>query len=328
MPLEIRDLSVRIAGVELVSIDELTVPDGRRVGLVGESGSGKTLTALSIVGLQPRGAVVSGTAQLDGTDVLRLPAKRLAGFRGREFGFVFQDPLRALNPVMRIGWQLVQAIRLHTSLSKAQALTKAIDLLHQVSLDNGAELVRRYPHQLSGGQRQRVIIALAISNDPRVLIADEPTTALDVTVQREVLDLLVELSETRNMSVLFVSHDLGVVEAVCDDVAVMYGGRLVEHGPITDVVGRPRHRYTQALIESSPTYLDESTPTDIVMTSLPTIPGSVPNARAFPTGCRFRNRCGYASDECAAVPREVVEGDHRFRCWNPVPGNVEVAPCR
>ncbi len=316
--LEIRDLRVHIDGHEIIHIDELDLPPGARLGLVGESGSGKTMTAKAIAGLLPAEAKVSGTVRFDGNDLLALNDAQFARIRGKRIGFVFQDPARSLNPMMRIGRQVSEAIRLHTDL-KGRAITdKVVELLTQVQLPDPASLVRRYPHQLSGGQQQRVMIAAAIAADPELLIADEPTTALDVTVQAEILRLLISLSEERQMSVLFVSHDLGVIRYVCDRVAVIYGGHVAETGSVDDVIDRPRHRYTSALLAANPGMPKDDDFAAFMGQRLHTIPGSVPAVGRFPSGCRFRNRCGHASAACASIPSPVTGADgHRYSCWNP-----------
>ena len=316
--LEIRDLSVRIGPHQIVSIEELDVPQGRRLGLVGESGSGKTMTAMSIVCLQPREARVTGSIRLDGRELVGLSDRELAGVRGAEIGVIFQDPLRALNPMMRIGRQVAEAVRLHEDLSRGEIRQRVLELLTQVHLPEPGKLLRRYPHQLSGGQRQRVLIAVAIACRPKLLIADEPTTALDVTVQKGILDLILELSRTQDMALLFVSHDLGVVRAVSDHMAVMYGGHLVETGPVDTVVDHSRHRYTEALIAASP---GQAAPDDLealLGRPLAAIEGSVPPLGGFPSGCRFRSRCPHQIDACADDPPIIrVAADHRHKCVNP-----------
>ena len=250
--LQLRNLRVTIDDHEIINIDDLTLQPGARLGLVGESGSGKTMTAKAIAGLLPNEEKVSGEVNLDGQNLLTLSDRDLAKVRGKRIGFVFQDPARSLNPMMRIGKQVSEAIRIHTNL-KGQAVTdKVVDLLRQVHLPEPETLLRRYPHQLSGGQQQRVMIAAAIAADPDLLIADEPTTALDVTVQEEILRLIISLSEQRKMSLLFVSHDLGVVRFVCNQVAVIYGGNIVEAGGIDNIINRPKHRYTAALLAANP----------------------------------------------------------------------------
>ena len=219
---------------------------------------------------------------------------------------------------MRVGRQVSEAIRLHTDIKGRAVTDKVVELLEQVHLPDPPALLRRYPHQLSGGQQQRVMIAAAIAADPELLIADEPTTALDVTVQHEILRLLISLTEQREMSVLFVSHDLGVVRYVCDRVAVVYGGQIVETGRIDDVVQRPRHRYTTALLAASPGMPKDDDFESFIGRRLQTIDGSVPAVGRFPSGCRFRNRCAHETASCAETPALVTDGDgHRFRCWNP-----------
>jgi peptide/nickel transport system ATP-binding protein len=316
--LEIRDLRVHIDGHEIIHIDELDLPPGTRLGLVGESGSGKTMTATAIAGLLPDVAKASGMVRFDGHDLLELRDSEFSKIRGKRIGFVFQDPARALNPMMRIGRQVSESIRVHTDLKGRDVTNKVLELLELVQLPDPAELVRRYPHQLSGGQQQRVLIAAAIATDPELLIADEPTTALDVTVQEEILRLLISLSEQRNMSVLFVSHDLGVIRFVCDQVAVIYGGHVVETGLVENVISNPRHRYTTSLLAANPGMPKDDDFTSFIGQRLHTIAGHVPAVGKFPSGCRFRNRCEYASASCAEVPVPVTLGDgHRYSCWHP-----------
>jgi peptide/nickel transport system ATP-binding protein len=316
--LELDDLRVRIDGREIIHIDRLALEPGTRLGLVGESGSGKTMTATAIAGLLPDEAKVSGSVRFGGRELLTMDDRQLSEIRGRKIGFVFQDPARSLNPMMRIGRQVSEAIRLHTGLKKAAVADKVVELLELVQLPDPAALVRRYPHQLSGGQQQRVMIAAAIAADPELLIADEPTTALDVTVQEEILRLLISLSEQRKMSVLFVSHDLGVIRFVCDRVGVIYGGHVVETGWVEDVIANPKHRYTNALLAANPGMPRDGNYSAFIGQRLQTIPGSVPAVGNFPSGCRFRNRCAHATESCTATPEPVTVGsDHRYSCWNP-----------
>jgi len=319
--LEINDLKVTIGPHTIVEIEHLSLSAGTRLGIVGESGSGKTMTATSLVGLQPNEAVVEGSIRFAGRELVGLSHRRLAEIRGREVGVIFQDPAKALNPMMRIGRQVAEAIRLHMDLSSGEVRARVLDLLGQVHLPDAQALLRRYPHQLSGGQQQRVLIAIAIACDPKLLIADEPTTALDVTVQNGILTLLRELSVSRNMSLLFVSHDLGVIQAISELVAVVYGGHLVEFGPTAQVIGHPRHRYTQALVSANPGIADDEHLGDVVGRRLDVIRGSVPPLGKFPSGCRFRGRCTSELDICAQPP-EVSQtgGGHSFKCWNPIEG--------
>jgi peptide/nickel transport system ATP-binding protein len=317
--LELRDLRVHIDGHEIIHIDELDLQPGARLGLVGESGSGKTMTAKAIAGLLPDEAKISGSVRFDGVDLLTVGDRALSGIRGSKIGFVFQDPARSLNPMMRIGRQVSEAIRLHTRLRGSAVTDKVVELLEQVQLPDPAVLMRRYPHQLSGGQQQRVMIAAAIAADPELLIADEPTTALDVTVQDEILRLLISLSEQRNMSLLFVSHDLGVIRFVCERVAVIYGGKVIETGRIEDVIAAPRHRYTSALLAANPGIPKDDDFSVFIGQRLHTIAGSVPAVGRFPSGCRFRNRCEHQSEACAQSPEPVaLDNDHRYYCWNPI----------
>ncbi|WP_053205600.1 ABC transporter ATP-binding protein [Jiangella muralis] len=316
--LTIRDLTIHVGNNQIVGIDELDIERGARLGLVGESGSGKTMTAMSLVGLQHRDCRVTGSVQFDGRELIGCGEKDLARIRGSDVGMIFQDPLRALNPTMRVGRQIGEAIRLHARTSRAQLRARVHDLMTQVRLPDPDRLARCYPHQLSGGQQQRVLIAMAIACDPKLLIADEPTTALDVTVQKEILDLLVRLSSEKQMAMLFVSHDLGVVRAVSEQVAVLYSGRLVEVGPSDAVIGDPRHRYTEALVAANPGLISSDETDVLIGQPLPTITGSVPAPGAAPSGCAFRNRCAYATDACEAVPpMKNVDSERRFTCWNP-----------
>lgn len=319
MLLKIRDLKVQIGPYTIVDLEELDLAAGRRVGIVGESGSGKTMTAMSIVGLQPRDAKVTGSIEFDGKQLIGLSEQKLAALRGSDIGVVFQDPLRALNPTMRVGRQVGEVLRLHQNLSRSQIKTRVLELLSQVQLPKPEELVRRYPHQLSGGQQQRVMIAMAIACNPKLLIADEPTTALDVTVQKGILQLIARLSDEHDMAVLFVSHNLGVIKAISDEVAVVYGGHMVESGPADVVVDSPRHRYTEALLGANPGHSlgDEGIEARIGQ-RMEIIRGSVPPLGAFPSGCRFRGRCEFEVDRCAESPPidRSVEG-HRHKCWNP-----------
>lgn len=317
--LEISELSVRIGSHEIVSVERLSIPRGGRLGLVGESGSGKTMTAMSIAGLQPRVASVTGSIRLDGQELVGLGHKDFARVRGTDIGVIFQDPLRALNPTMRVGRQVAEGLGLKVSATRRELRTQTLNLLEQVHLSDVESIARRYPHQLSGGQRQRVLIAIAVACGPKLLIADEPTTALDVTVQEGILDLLRHLSEDRDMSLLFVSHDLGVVRNVTESVTVLYAGRIMETGPIDAVVEHPRHRYSEALIGANPGKARSAEDLARLLGSpLGTIPGNVAPLGAAPEGCRFRGRCRFEIEQCAKVPEVThVSDDHWFSCWNP-----------
>lgn len=250
--LELRNLRIAAGQKVLSDIPSLTVAPGERLGIVGESGSGKTLTVMSIVSLLPEGISASGEVLFDGENLLGMSERQLRDIRGKKISVVFQDPSRALNPTMKVGRQLAEVIRLHAKISSRDALRQRIlELLGQVSLD-GANIVNRYPHELSGGQQQRVVIAIAMACGPEILIADEPTTALDVTVQKSILDLLRHLCVEKNMSLIFVSHNLGVVQSICDRIAVMYQGGVVEVGPAKDILESPQEEYTRALLAASP----------------------------------------------------------------------------
>ncbi|MFF0768298.1 ABC transporter ATP-binding protein [Nonomuraea wenchangensis] len=301
--LTVDGLGVRAGDTELVREVSFTIGPGERVGLIGESGSGKSLTALSLMGLLPEGVTATGRATLAGHDLIGVPESRLKRLRGRDVSMVFQEPMTALNPLMRVGAQVAEVMTLHGR-GRREARARAVELLERVRLPEPAHLARAYPHQLSGGQRQRVMLAIALANEPALLICDEPTTALDVTVQKRMLDLIAEVAP----ALLFITHDLAVVAAVCERVLVMYGGRVVESGPIREVFTRPRHRYTEGLLAAS-----RLTPRG---TRLPTISGGVPAAGHFPDGCVFRNRCPHADALCETVPALTGEG-HAHACRHP-----------
>ena len=312
--LTVRGLSVAAGRLPLVRDVSFAIAAGERVGLIGESGSGTSLTALSLLGLLPEGLAATGSARLrltgGGTfELLSARERALADVRGRVASMVFQEPMTALNPVMRVGVQLAEVMRLHGS-GRSAARARTGELLEQVGLPG---LAGAYPHQLSGGQRQRVMLAIALANDPELLICDEPTTALDVTVQKQMLDLVLELCASRGTALLFITHDLAVVASVCRRVIVMYGGRIVEEGPVREVFTAPRHRYTEGLLAAS-----DLTRTD-ERGRLRTIPGTVPAAGEFPSGCVFRNRCAYATGACADEPELTGDG-HAYACVHPAGG--------
>ncbi|PWE52493.1 peptide ABC transporter ATP-binding protein [Metarhizobium album] len=290
---------------------DLKLKAGRALGLVGESGSGKSLTAFSIMGLidEPVRIEEGSVIRLEGRDIGNLSRKQLAGLRGSRIAMVFQEPMTALNPVHTVGWQVGEPLILHLGMTKAQAKKRAIELLDLVGIKDAARRADDYPHQLSGGMRQRVMIAIALACDPAVLLADEPTTALDVTVQSQILTILAELRKRLRVAILLITHDLGVVEETCDDVAVMYAGRIVERGPVPEVLQRPRHPYTRALLASMPTLDTEAT--------LRPIPGSVPDARSWPKGCRFASRCEFVTGRCLDEYPPTFAGDAgaEVACW-------------
>jgi peptide/nickel transport system ATP-binding protein len=313
--LELHDLHVsfptREGTVRAVNGVSLSLEAGRTTGLVGESGSGKTVLSLTMLGLtRPGGADISGEILLDGVDLLTLPSSELRSIRGRRIAMVFQDPLSSLHPLNRVGWQIAQALRAHARVSKKAARARAIELLRSVGIPGPEIRVDAYPHELSGGMRQRVMIAMALALGPDLLIADEPTSALDVTVQSRILELLAQLQETIGMALLLVSHDLSVVAEHCDEVVVMYAGRVVERGTSSAVIETPLHPYTRGLIGSTP-HVDGPR-----LAALTPIPGSPPNAARLPGGCAFHPRCALARRSCAErVPTLTEVGpEHDVAC--------------
>jgi peptide/nickel transport system ATP-binding protein len=318
--LEVRDLSVVFAhkgeppvtAVDGISFD---VEPGRTVGLVGESGCGKSVTSLAIMGLlPPRGAEVSGTVLFDGTDLLKLSPRELDQRRGRDVSMVFQDPLTSLNPVVPIGTQVAEVIERHRGLSRGNAMTEARELLERVGIPDPGRRLREYAHQLSGGMRQRALIAMALACRPRLLIADEPTTALDVTIQAQILSLLTTLVADTDTALIMITHDLGVVAGLCDEVNVLYAGRVVERGTRHELFARPRHPYTAGLLSSIPR-LDSPRGH-----RLSPIRGSVTDNIPWDTGCAFCPRCPNALDICEQRTPDVSvdAGGRLLRCHNPV----------
>lgn len=296
--LSVRDLRTYfVSGSDVVTAVDGVSFDlrcGERLALVGESGSGKSVTALSILRLvdPPAGQIVGGQVMFEGRDLLRLTEEQLRGVRGRRIGYIFQDPMTALDPVFTIGSQLIETIRLHADVSRREARDRAVQLLQDVQIAHPERRLSAYPHQLSGGMRQRVVIALALAGSPVLLIADEPTTALDVTTQAQILELIFGLAEDRGTAVLLITHDLGVVAGTCERVQVMYAGRIVERGRVDDIFTSPRHPYTWALLRST-AGLGEQTGT-----RLTPIPGAPPSLTAVPQGCPFQPRCSFCTDSC------------------------------
>ena len=316
--LDIRDLhtdiEIRSGVVHALSGVDLHVNAGETLGIVGESGSGKTMTALSLMGLLPQGgSVSSGQIILDGQDLTKLALKEKRKLRGTKVGMIFQDPLTSLNPTMKIGLQVCEPLRVHEKLSKKEALERAVEILKRVGMPRPEVVINNYPHQLSGGMRQRVMIAMALICKPRILIADEPTTALDVTTQMQILDLIDELRDEYQMGVILITHDLGVVAGHTDRVAVMYAGRIVETAPTKTLFTEPKHRYTSSLMAALPERALAAG------TKLFSIPGAPPSLTNLPVGCRFAARCLWATNECRAGYPDLSGDDaHTFSCFHPV----------
>ena len=308
------DIEIRNGVVRALSGVDLHVNPGETLGIVGESGSGKTMTALSLMGLLPQGGKVSsGSIILDGQDLTQLPLKEKRKLRGTKVGMIFQDPLTSLNPTMKIGLQVCEPLRVHEKLSKKEALARAVEILKRVGMPRPEVVINNYPHQLSGGMRQRVMIAMALVCKPRILIADEPTTALDVTTQMQILDLIDELRDEYKMGVILITHDLGVVAGHTDRVAVMYAGRIVETAPTKTLFTEPKHRYTSSLMAALPERALAAG------TKLFSIPGAPPSLTNLPVGCRFAARCLWATDECrAGYPDLSGDENHTFSCFHPV----------
>jgi len=304
----------KVRAVDKVSF---SLERGKILGLVGESGSGKSVTGFSVMGLvEPPGRITGGRILLNGTDLLGLDSEQMRSLRGRKIAMIFQDPMMTLNPVMRIGIQIIDAIWAHEKVSKVEATARARDALATVGISNPEERLRAYPHQFSGGMQQRVAIAIAILHKPDLIIADEPTTALDVTIQSQILAEMQTLSREQNMALLWISHDLGVVSRLADRVAVMYAGRIVEQGDVGNVIGRPRHPYTFGLIKSLPGQNRRGT-------RMTQIPGNMPSMAYLPKGCAFRERCFCSDDLCMKDPpqTEIQAGSgHLVRCFHPLEG--------
>lgn len=314
--LEINHLTTTfdIEGQDYAAISNinLTVKQGEVMGIVGESGSGKSVLSLSVLKLLPEkiANIASGEIIYQGQRIDDYGREQMNQIRGKEIAMIFQEPMTSLNPVFTIGNQLIEVLMLHLKLSKTEAKEKAISLLKQVGIPRAEKVVDEYPHQLSGGMRQRVMIAMAISCSPQLLIADEPTTALDVTVQAQILDLLKRIQEETAMSVIFISHDLGVISEICDRVAVMYAGEIVETANVTSIFNQPKHPYTQLLLKAIPRL-------DVKQDKLETIQGSVPSIDAFPkVGCRFANRCPHAMTVCTLKDTELqnIDDHHQVKC--------------
>jgi len=312
--LTVRNLRVEIPTRRevLVPVDDVSfrIAPGEILGVVGESGAGKSLTGAAVIGLlEPPGRIAGGEIYLEDRRIDKLPYRELRKIRGAEIGMIFQDPLTSLNPVYTIGRQLIETIQTHQDLGHPQAKSRAIDLLREVGIPAAAERINQYPHQFSGGMRQRVVIALALANQPKLIIADEPTTALDVSVQAQIIKLLKRLAGEHGAAVMLISHDMGVIAETCDRVAVMYAGRIVEIGDVRNVVEHPSHPYTQGLMAAIPRLggKDEK---------LAHIRGSMPRPNAIPAGCAFHPRCPHRFTRCDTERPELMEGDgSRAACW-------------
>ena len=321
--LEVEDLAVTFPGrrnAEVRAVDGISycVYPGQTLAIVGESGSGKTVGCRAVMGLLPPGAVVTGSARFGGAELIGLTDEQLRRHRGANVAMVFQDPARSLNPTMRVGAQIAEAVRVHRDVSRAEARKQATDLLRLVRIPLPERRSAEYPHQLSGGMRQRVMIAIALACRPRLLIADEATTALDVTTQAQIMELLLELQAELGMALVLISHDLGLAGAYADEVIVMYAGRIVEQAPAARLFGQVRMPYTQALFEAIPRLERPA------HAPLPVIGGRPPDAAVMLDGCSFAPRCRLAAGDClaAAPPLAEHEPGHRWACWHPVDGGA------
>ena len=311
--LDIRDLRIRIAGVDVVDGVSLSVAPGRILAIVGESGCGKSLTALSILQLLPKAArIVDGHIHLEGQELTAMDEPALQRIRGNRASIIFQEPMASLNPLMRVGAQVEEALTIHRGLSGAQAQHEAIAMLRLVGIPDPELRARQFAFELSGGMCQRIMIAAALVCRPRLLIADEPTTALDVTIQAQILDLMKRLRDEVGTAIVLITHDMGVVADMADEVAVMYGGSVIESGPVEVIFAAPAHPYTRLLLETVPK-LDGQR-----KTLLRTIEGTVPAADAWPQGCRFQNRCPLATQQCAQKPEllPTLQPGHHTACWH------------
>jgi oligopeptide/dipeptide ABC transporter ATP-binding protein len=321
--LQIEDLQTHfftaIGTVRAVDGVSYALKSGETLGVVGESGCGKSVTALSILRLiaNPPGRIVGGAIRFEGRNLLELSESEMEKIRGNDISMIFQEPMTSLNPLFTVGWQISEAIALHQGLSKRDAWDKAVEMLRRVQMPEAERRAHAYPHQLSGGMRQRVMIAMALSCNPKVLIADEPTTALDVTIQAQILDLMRELQETFGTAIILITHDMGVVAENADRVVVMYAGRKVEEANADDLFERPAHPYTKGLLGSLPN-LEVAAHTDARRARLTEIKGMVPSLAALPEGCSFAPRCGFATAECRAQfpPLSEHRPAHWVACWH------------
>ncbi len=311
--LEVDGLRIRLQGasglVTVVDGIDYRVEQGEVFGVAGESGSGKTMSMLALLGILPEGALVDGSVRFEGRELLGLPTAKLREISGRDLAMVFQDPMTSLHPMLSVGRQLTEHVRLHLGFSRKQANERALELLEQVRIPDGSAALKAYPHQFSGGMRQRIAIAIALACRPKLLIADEPTTALDVTVQAGILRLLDRLRKENNLTVVLITHDLGVMSAIADRVSIFYAGRVVESGTRGQVLQQPRHPYTQALLDALPH------PEAVRDQQLVAVPGSPPSPGQIPAGCSFNPRCAYVRESCRVeVPPLVPVGDRLLAC--------------
>lgn len=291
---------------------DISLKKGTTLGIVGESGSGKSVTALSVMGLLmgTSGKIEEGNIFLEGEDIVSLDKEKRRKLRGGKISMIFQEPMTSLNPIMTIGKQIVEGILEHQQISRKEAEKKALEMMKKTGVPRAEHMMKEYPFQLSGGQRQRVMIAMAMVCNPEILIADEPTTALDVTIQAQILDLMNQLKKETNSSILFITHDLGVVAEICDDVAVMYCGKVVESGDVRSIFFQPAHPYTKGLLASVPKLGVEAD-------ELESIPGNVPNPQELPKGCKFAPRCMFAENKCRQEEPQLFDlgNGHLSRCW-------------
>lgn len=294
---------------------------GKTLGIVGESGSGKSMTALSIMRLiaQPMGEIISGNIWLDGQDLLQVSDRTMRTIRGNKIGMIFQEPMTSLNPVFTVGYQIKEALTFHQNISKKEAERQTIELLTLVGIPAPEKRIHEYPHQLSGGMRQRIMIAMALSSKPSVLIADEPTTALDVTIQAQILDLMAKLQEELKMGIILITHDLGVVAEVCHEVAVMYAGKIIEYAPVEELFSHPKHPYTHGLLASIPSL---EAVKDQTRKRLETIKGVVPDLNKLPLGCSFQDRCFRVQEDCKGEKGHPTLNEkaaqHLAACFHPL----------
>ena len=322
--LEIKDLCVEFQTVEgtVHAVDHLnyTLHKGEKLGIVGESGSGKSVSSLGMMQLipNPPGRITGGEILYHGKDLVKASEKEIQKIRGNEISMIFQEPMTSLNPIIKCGKQIAESLRLHRGMKKKEAMEEAVRMMRAVGIANPEVRAHEYPHQMSGGMRQRVMIAMALACQPQILIADEPTTALDVTIQAQILDLIRELNESMGTSVVFITHDLGVVSELCDTVIVMYTGHIVEQAPVKELFESPKHPYTKGLLNAIPKITRERNP-------LETIEGMVPNPTERIEGCSFSLRCPYATDQCrkAEPPMAELSDGRLVRCWQYAKENEE-----